>query len=206
MRYGASDNVRYTTLQRTKEWLYACSMRGGNKETACSKRITAVTAEKPPGSFETRKTHSSLPGPRLRSTFNLASFFFRGLIFFFCPRECALSFIPQRFIIFHYAHGDGHGLGSNSLAPPDETGRPVVLYMLGQDQTAAVTYSVSGSYGRRCAATLALPITVTLIGVPPSLTCSLFRLFAPPERKRPSFFAASSTKEALACVAACRLH
>lgn len=36
-----------------------------------------------------------------------------------------------------------------------------------------MTYSVSGSYGRRCAATLALPITVTLIGVPPSLHLSL---------------------------------
>lgn len=30
-------------FERTKEWLYACSTRGGNKETACSKRITAVT-------------------------------------------------------------------------------------------------------------------------------------------------------------------
>lgn len=144
------------------------------------------------------------PGPRLRSTFNLASFFFRGLFFFFCPRECALSFIPQRFIIFHYAHGDGHGLGSNSLAPPDETGRPVVLYMLGQDQTAAVTYSVSGSYGRRCAATLALPITVTLIGVPPSLHLSLplppasFGCLHHPNANAHLF--ASSTKEALACV------
>lgn len=72
-----------------------------------------------------------------------------------------------------------------------------LYYMLGQDQTAAVTYSVSGPYGRRCAATLALPI---LPSISPPLASSLFRLFAPPERERPSFFAASSTKEALACV------
>lgn len=151
------------------------------------------------------------PGPRLRSTFNLASFFFRGLFFFFCPRECALSFIltciPQRFIIFHYAHGDGHGLESNSPPPPDETGRPVVLYMFLRPgpngcrdiQRFGILWQKVRSYPGSAHHRDSHRRTSFPPSLPP-LTCSLFRLFAPPERKRPSFFAASSTKEALACV------
>lgn len=75
--------------------------------------------------------------------------------------------------------------------PPDETGRPVVLYVRPGPNGCRDIQRFGTLWQKVRSYPGSLPIT--LIGVPPSLhlsplACSLFRLFAPPERERPSFF------------------